>query len=340
MGTTIRNSHKQEMMMAKKLPGTPTQTIPLKGQKPKPVTYIPKEWTNQVFQPTNYEMPKAVITPNNILTTGVGAESYEAGMEHLFSFVNRRDYGGYSYALLMKEDDGSFTSYERTGQPCWGSLRTYGEKSTRPNDPKPGDLLTPDRTFPATGKVEALGVSFIGHISDVGGNKHSFNRFLSEFIFNKEESPWSSILKDVELVIKDDLFVGCVFKDCHIDPTVLAQFLRAFASLYLSPAMLSWCKLMDEHPEINAKVAFLEAHKGMYTFSAISKRVHLESFFNSKPFDLSNGGTLHDREDYNRPDRDYVFGGKNNVGTPITSMSLVQLQEAYDNIMRQGDANI
>lgn len=334
--------------MAKKLPGTPIQDIPLKtihkGLKNKPkendTIKSKQDWANQVFSTgfESIEVPKPVIT-SNILTTGVVAESYEAGIEHLFSFVHRRDYSGYSYALLMKEDDESFTSYERTGQPCWGSLRTYGEKSTRPNDPKPGDLLTPQRTFPATGKVEALGVSFNGYLEGVP-KKEMFNRFLAEFVFNKEESPWSSILKNVEMVIKNDLFVGCVFKDCHIDPTVLAQFLRAFASFYVSSAMTSWCNLMDAHPEIDAKVAFLEAHKGMYTFPGISKRVHLESFFKAKPFDLSNGGTLHDREDYNRPDRDYVFGGKNNVGVSISSMTLAELQEAYDNIMRQDDANI
>lgn len=322
--------------MAKKLiiPSIPIQPIPNKNG----VKYKTGFEDQSIIGNGSIKMPKPSIALGNITTTGVKAESYEHGLTHLFEFIPKLKYNNsYNYALLMREEDDRFTLYERLGQPCWGSMREYN-KGTRPDDPQPGDLLTPDRTFPTTGKVEALSIRFIGTHSEV--NIDNFNRYISEFVFNKAESPWSSILKDVELVIKNDIFVGCVFKDCHIDPTVLAQFLRAFASMYRNNAQ-SWCHNMDTNEDINAKVAFLAVAGVMYNgVPAFSKRVVLERFFNSNPFDLSNGGTLYDRESYNRPDRDYVFGGKNNEGVSISGMRVEELMEKYHSIMEKDDDSI
>ena len=326
--------------MAKKLPGTPIQSIPLKGQKPKPV----KDWAPLVFNEANstltgFEVPKPVITqPNTITTTGVKAESYEQGMEHLYQFAARSYGSHYNYALLMREDDDSFTLYERLGQPCWGSLREY-DVGTRPDDTRPGDLVTPDSQFPFTGKVEALSVVF-GPSQLSMSTRDEFNRFTSEYAFNTIHSPWRSILKDIELVIKDDWFNGCVFKDCHIDPTVLAQFLRHCATRY-SGIPKKWCNIMNSHADINGMVAHLKTINA-YGYAGMSPRVVLERFFNANPFDLSNGGTLHDRESYNRPDRDYVFGGKGNTGVKVLDMSIEQLMVEFNSIMNkdEGDVNI
>lgn len=259
---------------------------------------------------------------------GIQAESYEHGMEHLFSYAAIKSEQAYDYCLLMLEDDPvgqspRYTIVERNRMPCWGALREYN-CGTRPNDDWPSDLQEPRHIFPKTGKVAALACRMAGmRWAKDYSTKDQRNEFVGNFAFNPSISPWRSVLKDFELVIKNDEFNGVVFKDCHIDPTVLVSMLRmTFSASSASPALYS--SIIQNNPDIHPMVAFLKMERNSY---GMSQKVVLERFFKAQPFDMSNGGTLYDRESYNRPDLDYIFGGKGNVGVKTTEKSIEYLTE-------------
>jgi len=85
-----------------------------------------------------------------------------------------------------------------------------------------------------------------------------------------------------------------------------------------------YSSIVASNPGIDPRVAFLKMERDTY---GMSKKVVLERFFNANPFDMSNGGTLYDRESYNRPDLDYIFGGKGNVGVVAHEKSIDYLTE-------------
>lgn len=254
---------------------------------------------------------------------GIQAESYEHGMEHLFSYAASTKAQSYDYCLLMLDDGGTYTIVERNGMPCWGALREYN-CGTRPNDDWPGDLQQPKHIFPKTGKVAALACRMSNMTwASSYTTPDQRTEFVGGFAFNPSVSPWRSVLKDFELVLKAGEYNGVVFKDCHIDPTVLVSLLRmAFSGTSYNYSTYS--NLIASNPDIHPMVAFLKMERDSY---GMSQKVVLERFFKAQPFDMSNGGTLYDRESYNRPDLDYIFGGKGNVGVKTTEKSISYLTE-------------
>lgn len=275
----------------------------------------------------------------SIRTTGQKTSDFNTGLDHLRSFPLQSFDRSYNYALLMEEEDGGHTLYERVGMPCWGALREY-EKGTRPDDPWPGDLRTERHLFPATGKPVAVAAFFnvrilLPDVKRVGPdylysniNPEYWNKFV-EFIFNPELSPWKAACKDVELIKNEQgYYQGCVFKDTKIDPNVMVGLLRC--NVNFGSKAHNWGKILDDNPDIDPRVAWLMAFKGdAYYFSP---RVILDKFFKGEPVDISAGGTFYERESYNRPDIQFLFGGKNNAGELISSMSTEKLMEALHRV--------
>lgn len=256
---------------------------------------------------------------------GVPCDSLEAGIQHLYEFGQRKGMSRYNYAFLMLEEDGTYTLVERLGMPCWGAMREYG-CGTRPNDYWPGDLREPRHIFPKTGNPVAISFQFHYVYNRDGYNtKEEWNKFLTEFVFNVEVSPWAKCLNDFELIINDDLITGVVFKDTKVDPTIIANMMK-YVGRAQSFLPKRWCEMVEagKHPH----TSFLYMMRGKWPCTV------LERYFNADPFDYT-GGTFYDRYSYNRPDVEKIFGGKDNVGTVINNMTYDQLEELRMSVMEK-----
>ena len=335
-----------------KLPGMPTQDIPLKtihkGLKHKPnkakaikqsglitieygtVSYlgaspvISPAKTSPVPKPDDYQIRRG----------GVKTDSFEEGMEHLYQFpISLTQYESrFNYALLMKEEDGTYNMVDRVGMPCWGALREY-DCGTRPDDSWPDDLRESIHIFPKTGNPVAVAIQFkqTGNVPDYDSKfystKEEWNRFQSEFVFNTAISPWRKALKDFELVIKDDTYVGVVIKDTHIDPNIMVNIFRV-CGFRGSQFARRWCNMMDTNPGMDGRVAFILACKSDDYYQ--SAMIDLDRWFSGEPFDLSSGLTFYERESYNRPRIQYMFGD-NTHGIATNEISQHTLEEYFTN---------
>lgn len=298
------------------VPNAPKQAIPVKVKK-------------------GFEVPYAPITEKTIkasvTTIGLTVDSLEAGIDNLYQFPIQETGSRFNYAVLFEEDDGSYTAVHRVGMPCWGALREY-HCGTRPDDDWPGDLRQSRHIFPKTGLPVAVSIQFHGINDRAMNNKFyasvdQWNRYITEFVFNAEISPFRSILTDYELIIRDDEIVGAIFKDTKINPNILVGLARICCFRGSSMAK-DWCVFMDEHPDIDGRIAFL---KGCTIDSYyMSGKVVLDRWFSGQPFDLSSGKTFYERESYNRPDIQYLFGGKANVGQSVGSMSLSKIVDVFN----------
>jgi len=249
---------------------------------------------------------------------GVTAESYEHGIQHLYDFGNRKGMAGYNYAFLMLEEDGSHTIVERLLMPCWGAMREYG-CGTRPDDYWPNDLREPHHIFPKTGNPVAISFQFNSVYQNRAGwnTVEEWNRFMAEFVMNTDISPWRSVLKDFEPITDGNLITGILIKDTKVDPTVIANMMKYVGRAARSYPRL-WCREVDKgyHPLTAA----------LYGFRNSFPRIVPERFFNGQPFDYTEG-TFYDRYSYNRPDVEKIFGGKNNIGTIINTMSIKDIDD-------------
>ncbi len=258
---------------------------------------------------------------------GVACDSLEAGIQHLYEFGQRKGMSRYNYAFLMLEEDGTYKLVERLAMPCWGAMREY-ECGTRPDDLWPGDLREPRHIFPKTGNPVAISFQF-HHIDNSDRKMYwtddQWNKFLTEFVFNVEISPWAKCLNDFELIIRDDLITGVLIKNTKVDPTIIANMMK-FAGRTSSSTPKKWCEMMEsgKHP----LTSFLYLMRGWWP------RTVLERYFNADPFDYT-GGTFYDRYSYNRPDVEKIFGGKDNVGTVINNLTYDQLEELRASIMEK-----
>lgn len=221
---------------------------------------------------------------------GVACDSLEAGLQHLYEFGQRKNMSRYNYAFLMLEEDGTYKIVERLGMPCWGAMREY-KCGTRPHDEWPGDLREPRHIFPKTGNPVAISFQFHGIDQRYDYNTdEQLNKFMTEFVFNTDVSPWAKCLNDFELIIRDDVVTGVLIKDTKVDPTIIANMMKYVGrtSTYMSAR---WCQYVEQghHP----LTAFL-FHMSRYGWP----RVVLERYFNADPFDYT-GGTFYDRHSYN-----------------------------------------
>lgn len=256
---------------------------------------------------------------------GVPCESLETGIQHLYEFGKRKGMARYNYAFLMLEEDGTYTLVERLGMPCWGAMREYG-CGTRPDDYWPPDLREPRHIFPKTGNPVAISFQFSGiDMRKSYSTNDQWNKFMSEFVFNVEVSPWAKCLNDFELIIRDDLITGVLIKDTKVDPTIIANMMK-YVGRALTSTPKKWCEMVEvgKHP----LTSFLYLMRGNWP------RTVLERCFNADPFDYT-GGTFYDRYSYNRPDIEKIFGGKDNQGTVINNMTYDQLEELRVSIMEK-----
>lgn len=253
---------------------------------------------------------------------GVPCESLEVGIQHLYEFGKRKGMSRYNYAFLMLEEDGTYTLVERLSMPCWGAMREYG-CGTRPDDYWPDDLKEPRHIFPKTGNPVAISFQFWNIYLYIAENKEKWNKFLTEFVFNVEISPWVKCLNDFELIINDDLITGVLIKDTKVDPTVIVNMMKYGGR---TERYIKWCDMVKggKHP----LTSFLYLMRGVWP------RVVLERYFNADPFDYT-GGTFYDRYSYNRPSVEKIFGGNNNVGTVINNLSYDNLEELRISIMEK-----
>lgn len=256
---------------------------------------------------------------------GVACDSLEAGHAHLYEFATRKNMQRYNYAFLMLEEDGTYKLVERLSMPCWGAMREYG-CGTRPDDYWPDDLRQPRHIFPSEGHPVAISFQF-NCIDQRGGygTPEQWNKFLTEFVFNVEISPWAKCLNDFEIIIRDNLITGVLIKDTKVDPTIIANMMK-YVGRALSGVPKKWCEMVEsgKHP----LTSFL------YLYRNVWPRTVLERYFNADPFDYT-GGTFYDRYSYNRPDVEKIFGGKDNVGTVINNLTYDQLEELRVSIMEK-----
>ncbi len=216
---------------------------------------------------------------------------YKQGLEECRKFASKSPQR--HAAVLLMEEDGKYFLWIRDNEPCYGFLRTYGPKSTRPQDYKPSDLYN---DFPP-GTPVILAVPF-RYVLRYTEGKEFFDYFFSQ------ESPWKDVFKDSELMCNEEFIYGIVFKDTDIDSTLLISMLRQSRDLN---------NLLREFFEFRSKglsirLAFLAC---FYMVSSGHPKNFLnppKAFINGEYIKDITGGTFRNRYAYNRPEVDFVFG--------------------------------
>ena len=161
-------------------------------------------------------------------------ESLGAAIEHCRSYICGRIPVGHRHAAAIITDvNGKLFVNNRKGEPCYGFLRKYKERSDRPNDPRPGDL---PRDFPE-GTPVVVGVPINDYGNEFSWEKNK--KFLS-FLYG-EKSPYAKLFKDTEVIVVNDFVKGYVFKDLEFDSNLFAYFLK-----YTRGFLSSYCKTFGQ----------------------------------------------------------------------------------------------
>lgn len=220
----------------------------------------------------------------------------EEGREHLINFVLTHKPNRTSYSILMN-DNGSLNISDRTGNPCVGSLRTYGHKSLRPRDYFPGDLRTPDRTLPEGNPIM---LAFPG---GMWGRQLLPEQEMKE-TFLSSDGPWCSIVHAIEGIYKDGKCEGILVTDTNIFPTVMVNFIRKFrAQGTLNPS---------DHK--NPRIRVLERIFGLGWMQNFGGRPDVARLIAGEVVPGLDEDTFYNRWPYNRPLIDYIFGYKADYG--------------------------
>lgn len=260
--------------------------------------------------PSHYSV--AVRTPE--INPNVGTITHkdvplDKGLEYLRAFAKR---GNYYHALLMEHEDGSLHVSERTNQPCWGSLREYGSKSTRPYDGWPGDLRTPERTFPQ-GKPVAVAIP-------IGGSGYNPDASLTEWITHKflgENSPYWEIGAKAEpewLLNGNKQVVGLVLHNTNIDPSLMVNMFRA--SRNVGGWGTRFLKFQQAFPKLHEKALWMLTLSSVstftvpftYNFGLFGGAPDLARVRDGQILEGLREGLFRDRYSYNRPLIDCIFG--------------------------------
>lgn len=206
----------------------------------------------------------------------------------------------YSIAMLM--EDGTINISDRPGQPCIGSLRTYGSQSLRPLDYFPGDLRTPERTFPL-GKPILLGFP----------NTQGYTKEFAEATFLSSDGPWCSIVHALQPVYdKNDTMKGILVKDTNISPTMMINLLRKIRyTVKKDPPLVS----------LPPRVQVLYRMFGWNWAEAFGGRPDIARLLAGEPVPGLDEDTFYNRWPYNRPLIDYVFGYKADAKMPVLGPS-------------------
>lgn len=240
---------------------------------------------------------------------GIAVKDTADGVEKLTEFGTNPN--GNAFALLM-EHEGKLLYYHRGSQPCYGEMRTYGDKSTQPEVHKPGDLFHP---FP-DGTPVGVSVPFFAHPQ----NKN--RDVLASFLFGKD-SPWRRGTGTFDVLRVDGVPKGIITMDTEFDPTPLISALICSRSLLaehycniLSKLRVAFPKREDfEHFRVMCFFQFTGS-QGWAPMSplvySLSSQLVLKRFNSGDSVDIT-GGTFRDRYAYNRPKLEKVFSedGKN-----------------------------
>jgi len=145
--------------------------------------------------------------------------SKEEALTHCYSFLTYHNYN-YGAVIAIESGDG-YIIHNRIGEPCYGFLRKYKERSpNRPNDPRPMDL---PRDFPdGTPGLLAVMIQPINYEQ---------NKAFIDWYFSST-GPYASVCKDIELVVsKDGFLVGVIVHDTDVDATMLIHLFKYSRSL-------------------------------------------------------------------------------------------------------------
>lgn len=289
------------MNITKYAPGTyPPGIVVAAGNRP-PNASIPST------EPVVYD------TIGSVTTAGV---DHENGHAALRAFILGAQ-PGQMYSLLMEREDGKFDVCHRAGQPCIGSMRRYGHRSSRPFDYFPGDLRTPERTFPEGKPVMVAWPLQNYYGASKTASAEARKAFLKDFFLSSELSPWRQVLKDIEIIEdKDGLIKGIIICNTNVDPTLMISMLRNFR--YSDGYAQKFYEFVQAHPKIDKRVAYLMviAQLNNLTFpytpppAGVTFLYHgdLKNILNGTMIDGIHEGTFYERHAYNRPLVDYCFG--------------------------------
>jgi hypothetical protein len=221
---------------------------------------------------------------------------------------------GTNFVLGMLTDEGKYEVWRRPSQPCQGGeMRKYGithDDSTRPLDPRPGDLKYP---FP-DGKPLAVGARVVGLKNSHPYQIHPHSVYRRAY--GTEEN--------VELV-NGAKGMGLIALNADlVEPTAMVTLLRDARH---------WGKTYDFlSPTANFLLFRLTNQMGgihWYEGNHNNDHEHNTSYINLKKIskggieasrDLS-GGVLGKRFDYNRPEIEYIWKG--DVGENVSMYSVV-----------------
>lgn len=226
-----------------------------------------------------------------------------------------------SWAYAQRENDKEIEQIvEMTSRPCYGEMRAYGAKSTRPGDHKPSDLPRPMK--PAGGDTgifrEAVAVPFrYYHENPATPTMKELSNRWARFLFGPN-SPYVAGLDTDNLeftTTEDGRICGIVMHGTEVDPTCMVACFMANRGATLTVQRM-WATLVDDFGATERE-AFLLAFNFsaeqyptgdlfFLPYAAMSymqspltdpKRLVTQDFERS----LSNNRTWRDGEDYNRP---------------------------------------
>lgn len=242
--------------------------------------------------------------------------TYEAGLELIrkFAHVLENSYASYTWAVLMEEEDGTYSYWERHNNPCYGEMRPYAIgylsngpyiKDLMPESQrkvhKPGDLFWP---FPLTGKPVLLAVPF-------GPKYKAYSDLLEDVILNAEISPWRNVLKGFEVVRnKDGTISGLVITDTNIEPTVMVNMFRKIKN---DVNINQYISVREKYPDLSKLEAFVFSQIYVNTKvvnseygSVFGMNYSIKRILNGDTTDQT-GGTFYQRYAYDRPKVDWIF---------------------------------
>lgn len=241
-----------------------------------------------------------------------------------------------TYALLSTDNKGVLTVTEKDQKPCYGELRPYLSKvnpkqaDTRGKDSHPGDL---PHGFP-DGEILAVSAAFKGPIS-----KDTFNHELTQFLLDKDTSPWVRNFPEYKVVVNDEPWSMApgtfsekthahLWTDTSFGPTIAVSMLMTLRNIN-TVQIAAYDFFKKTFPKASkaalATMAFCasdgtwyttkEWGKGPITFNWSSwyynlalHEVSLANVWAGKPFDLDGGVTWRERGAYNRPWIHNLFG--------------------------------
>lgn len=256
---------------------------------------------------------------------------------HEFEDFFRKHQSSTTWAAVVADPEtGKLNFVKRPYRPCFGEMRRYGRTSTRPKDAKPSDLTQPIDKGPrlAIGITIGDGFSPFKGGPDKAAQAEMWNETL-EFLFS-EKSPWiQGINPEYIRFVREDgdengAYIGVVLTDTNIDPTVwvsLCMFLRNLAG---SQGQLQMIKYIAETLNCSILEALLlRVYGGVYYYHNpwdskstgkwlysngnfgwhyfLSPHLDLCRFATGDSRDLSNGRTMLQEEDYNRPELPDIF---------------------------------